>query len=194
MCRGRVPTTAERPAVASIWPVSSLPAVPSGHGLAVPDDHAGEMPSALATPTVLVYSDDAAIRARVIQSVGTRPDLGVGPIDWVEAVDGKACIAIVDAGGIDVAVLDGEAWPTGGMGIARQLRDEIELPPATILLVARADDRWLATWSRADAVLPHPVDPFVLTETVLRLLRERAARGAAVVPGGPTRGFGLRRS
>jgi DNA-binding response OmpR family regulator len=180
--------------------VSSLPAVPTGsdgthdgtRAVAIPSHE--QLPSALATPTVLVYSDDAAIRTRVVQSVGTRPDLALGPIDWVEVVDGKACIATVDAGGIDVAVLDGEAWPTGGMGIARQLRDEIENPPATILLVQRPDDRWLATWSRADAVLPHPVDPFALTETVLRLLRERATKGAAVVPADQPRGFGLRRS
>jgi DNA-binding response OmpR family regulator len=112
-------------------------------------------------------------------------------VDWVEVADGRACVAAVDAGGIDVAILDGEAWPTGGMGIARQLRDEQADPPSTILLVGRADDRWLATWSRADVVLPHPVDPFVLTETVLRLLHDRAAAPAPATP--PARGFGLRR-
>jgi hypothetical protein len=59
----------------------------------------------------------------------------------------------VDAGGIDVCVLDAEAAPTGGMGISRALKNEIQDCPHILLLVARHDDRWLARWSLADAVV-----------------------------------------
>jgi hypothetical protein len=37
--------------------------------------------------------------------------------------------------------------------------------------VRRKDDRWLATWSQADAVLVHPLDPLAAAETVAEVLR-----------------------
>jgi DNA-binding response OmpR family regulator len=125
--------------------------------------------------TVLVYSDDAAIRERVRIAVGRRPDPSIEPIDWLEAADGGAVVTRVDQGGVDLCILDGEAAPEGGMGISRQLKNEIVDCPSMVLLVARRDDRWLARWSLADGVAQQPVDPFDLTEIVVRLLRARAA-------------------
>jgi DNA-binding response OmpR family regulator len=77
----------------------------------------------------------------------------------------------MDAGGVDLAILDGEAQPTGGMGLSRQLKDEITDCPPIIVAVRRRDDRWLATWSQADAVLVHPLDPLTAAETVADVLR-----------------------
>ncbi len=57
------------------------------------------------------------------------------------------------------------------MGIAKQLRDELDVCPPIVVLTGRADDRWLADWSRADGVVGHPIDPFALAETVVGLLR-----------------------
>ncbi|MGH3744742.1 MAG: hypothetical protein ACRDTP_07780 [Mycobacteriales bacterium] len=130
------------------------------------------------------------MRARVRTAVGVRPVTDLGRIDWVEVSDGAACIATVDAGGIDAVVLDGEAWPEGGMGVARQVKDEYADPPATLLLVARTDDRWLAAWSRADATVPYPVDPFVLTDTLVALLRARQHRELPAPK--PRTSFGIR--
>ena len=79
----------------------------------------------------------------------------------------------MDAGGIDLAVLDGEAVPAGGMGIAKQLKDEIYRCPPLLVLTGRPQDAWLATWSRADGAVPHPIDPIQLAETVVALLRAR---------------------
>ena len=124
--------------------------------------------------TVLVYSDDPEVRERVRLAVGRRPDPDLPPIDYLEAVDGPAVIAAVDAGGVDVCVLDAEAWPTGGMGLSRQLKNEVVDCPAMLLLVARRDDRWLATWSQADAVIVHPLDPLAAAETVAEVLRSGA--------------------
>ncbi len=124
--------------------------------------------------TVLVYSDDVAVRERVQLAVGRRPAPDVGPIGYVEAADGQSAVRTVDAGGLDLCILDGEAWPTGGMGICRQLKDEIRNCPPVLLLVGRRDDAWLATWSRADAVVAHPIDPVVLGQAVADLLRRRS--------------------
>jgi DNA-binding response OmpR family regulator len=132
--------------------------------------------------TVLVYSDDAAVRERVRIAVGRRPEPTLEPIDWLEAADGGAVVARVDEGGVDLCILDAEAAPEGGMGISRQLKNEIADCPSMVLLVARRDDRWLARWSLADGLAQQPVDPVELTETVVRLLRARASRVAALPP------------
>ena len=42
-----------------------------------------------------------------------------------------------------------------------------------LVLTGRPQDAWLATWSRADAAVPHPLDPIQLAETVVTLLRSR---------------------
>lgn len=84
----------------------------------------------------------------------------------------------MDAGGFDLCILDGEAVPIGGMGVTRQLKDEIAHCPPILILVGRIQDAWLATWSRADAVLAHPVDPIKLPQVVAELLRSRAAARA----------------
>ncbi|MCV7080906.1 hypothetical protein H7H37_05935, partial [Mycolicibacterium insubricum] len=76
-------------------------------------------------------------------------------------------------GGVDLAILDGEATPAGGMGIAKQLKDEIADCPPILVLTGRRDDAWLARWSRAEAAVAHPIDPMVLADTVSDLLRSR---------------------
>lgn len=126
--------------------------------------------------TVLVYSDDPAVREHVRLSLGRYPDGDAPPVDYLEVSTGPEVVAAVDAGKADVCVLDGEAWPTGGMGLSRQLKNEVADCPPMLLLVGRPDDRWLAVWSLADAVVAHPADPAELTAEVVRLLAERASR------------------
>jgi hypothetical protein len=38
-------------------------------------------------------------------------------------------------------------------------------------LIQRSQDAWLATWSKAEGVVPMPIDPVVLTEVATTLLR-----------------------
>ena len=97
------------------------------------------------------------------------------PLEIVEAATQPAVLALLDAGGIGLAIMDGEAVPSGGIGLAYQVKDEIDDCPPILLLVARAADGWLATWSRAEAVLSHPVDPIQLGKQVADLLRQRLA-------------------
>ena len=124
--------------------------------------------------TVLVFSDDPAVRERIRMAVGRRPAADVGQVRYVEASTGAEVVAAVDAGGVDLLLLDGEAQPTGGMGISRQLKNEIADCPLICLVLARKDDRWLANWSQADATLAHPLDPLHAAEVVADLLRRRA--------------------
>ncbi len=72
-----------------------------------------------------------------------------------------------------MCVLDGEAVPAGGMGVCRQIKDEIFQCPPVLLLIGRPQDAWLATWSRADAAVTLPVDPAAFAEALAGLLRER---------------------
>jgi DNA-binding response OmpR family regulator len=130
--------------------------------------------------TVIVFSHDPAVRAQVRSAVGRRPAVDLGRIEWIECATGEEVVARIDAGGVDVAILDGEAQPTGGMGICRQLKYEIEDCPAVCVLLGRRDDRWLATWSLADATIARPLDPVTAAETVAQLLRDRA-RGVPVL-------------
>ena len=123
---------------------------------------------------VLVYSDDSHTRAAVVTALGRRPHPDLPEIDYVECATEPVVIRTMDAGGIDLAILDGEAVPAGGMGVARQLKDEIFRCPPILVLTGRPEDGWLATWSRADAAVSHPIDPIELAQAVVGILKGRA--------------------
>ncbi|WP_206056529.1 hypothetical protein [Nocardioides sp. GY 10113] len=122
---------------------------------------------------VLVYSDDVHTREQVILALGRRPHPDLPEVEYVEVATEPVVIANMDAGGLALAILDGEAVPAGGMGIAKQLKDEIADCPPILVLTGRPQDAWLATWSRADAAVPHPLDPIRLAEAVAALLSDR---------------------
>ncbi len=127
---------------------------------------------------ILVYSDDVNTRTGVRMALGRRPAPELPRVEILECATEPAVIAAMDAGGIDVAVLDGEAVPAGGMGVCRQLKDEIYRCPPVLVLIGRAQDAWLATWSRADAVTTHPLDPIAVADAVASLMRRRLATPA----------------
>ena len=128
---------------------------------------------------VLVYSDDVHTREQVILALGRRPHPDLPELEYVEVATEPVVIQNMDAGHIALAILDGEAVPAGGMGIAKQLKDELRDCPPLLVLTGRPQDAWLATWSRADAAVPHPIDPIVLAETVTALLRARVPATAS---------------
>ncbi len=127
---------------------------------------------------VLVYSDDVNTRQQVILALGRRPHPDLPEVAYVEVATEPVVIQHMDAGGIDLVILDGEAVPAGGIGIAKQLKDEIRDCPPVLVLTGRPQDAWLATWSRAEAVVPHPIDPLQLAEAVVDLLRRPATADA----------------
>jgi DNA-binding response OmpR family regulator len=127
------------------------------------------------TVTVLVFSHRPEVREAIISAVGRRPAPDLGRVTFLECSGIAEVLAAADAGRVGLAILDGEAQPTGGMGVSRQLKNEIDGCPPIIVTVRRRDDRWLATWSQADAVLVHPLDPLTAAETVADVLRRSLA-------------------
>ncbi len=122
---------------------------------------------------VLVYSDDVNTRQQVILALGRRPHPDLPELEYVEVATEPVVIQNLDSGTIALAILDGEAVPAGGLGIAKQLKDEIYHCPPVLVLIGRPQDAWLATWSRADATVAHPLDPIQLADAVVALLRSR---------------------
>jgi DNA-binding response OmpR family regulator len=129
---------------------------------------------------VVVYSHDADTRARVRLAIGRRPAPDVPEAEIIEVATEPMLFRKLDAGEVDVMILDGEAPPAGGMGICRQAKDEIYNCPPVLLIIGRPDDGWLATWSRAEAVVSHPIDPVDLARELAVLMRQRSA-GSEVV-------------
>jgi DNA-binding response OmpR family regulator len=123
---------------------------------------------------VVVYSHDADTRAQIRLAIGQRPEPDAPDAEVIECATEPALFRLLDDGGADVMVLDGEAQPAGGMGVCRQAKDEIYDCPPVLLITGRPDDGWLATWSRADAVTSHPIDPRQLARELSRLMRARA--------------------
>jgi DNA-binding response OmpR family regulator len=130
-------------------------------------------PQAPRSLRVMVYSDDRTVRGAVITALGTRLDPDLPDLEFLEVATGPVVLRSADAGGLDLMILDGEATPTGGLGLARQLKDEIHRCPPILVLTGRPQDAWLATWSRADAVVGHPIEPGQLAQAVAGLLRSR---------------------
>lgn len=121
--------------------------------------------------TVLLYSDDITTRDAVRAAVGRRPARDVEVVAWTECATGPAVVSEVEKGGFDLLILDGEATPVGGMGLTRQLKNEIFECPPVLLLTGRPQDGWLAAWSQAEAVVPHPLDPIAVAGAVAELAR-----------------------
>jgi DNA-binding response OmpR family regulator len=129
--------------------------------------------------SIVLYSDDSTVRQAVTAALGTRlsPEMADHVIH--EFATAAALRLYVDGkkpgsdSPIDLFILDGEAVPEGGLGIARQLKDEVFNCPPVMVITGRKADAWLAAWSRAEANVLHPIDPFTLAHTVAELLRAR---------------------
>lgn len=136
--------------------------------MAVPSPAPSRAPGPL---RILVYSDNPRTREQVQLALGKRVHPELPELSYLEVATAAMVIKQMDAGGFDLVILDGEASPVGGMGIAKQLKDEIEHCPPVLVLTGRPDDAWLARWSRAEAAVPHPIDPIRLGDAVVSLLR-----------------------
>ena len=121
--------------------------------------------------SVLLYSDDVATRDAVRLAVGHRPARDVEVVTWRECATAPAVIEAVETGDFDLLILDGEATPLGGLGLCRQLKDEILDCPPVLVLTGRPQDGWLAAWSLADMAAPHPLDPIAVARAVAGLGR-----------------------
>ena len=128
---------------------------------------------------VVIYSHDSAVRAAIISALGRKIAADVPAHEILEFATAPALRVFVDRPDLagkfkaDLFILDGEAVPEGGMGVARQLKDEVFNCPPVLLITGRKEDAWLAAWSRAEAVVTHPIDPFTLAQSAADLLRKQ---------------------
>lgn len=128
---------------------------------------------------VVIYSHDSAVRAAVISALGRKIAADLPAHEILEFATAPALRVFVDRPDVagkfkaDLFILDGEAVPEGGMGVARQLKDEVFNCPPVLLITGRREDAWLAAWSRAEAVVTHPIDPFTLAQSAADLLRKQ---------------------
>jgi DNA-binding response OmpR family regulator len=125
-------------------------------------------------PRVLLYSDDHTVREQVRLAVGPRLGVGAPEISWTEAATAAAVVTAAESRRFDLLVLDGEADKAGGMGLCRQLKNEVYDCPPVLVLTARPDDAWLASWSLADGVVSRPLDALVVQRAVAETLAPAA--------------------
>ena len=86
---------------------------------------------------VVVYSDNVDTRQQIMLALGRRPSRELPEVEYTEVATEPMLIRTVDPGGFDLLILDGEASPAGGMGVCRQLKDELYKGPPILVVVAR---------------------------------------------------------
>ena len=81
--------------------------------------------------TIALYSDDSSVRSSIITALGRRVSADLPEHKIVEFATGPALRLYLDSKQkVDLFILDGEAVPEGGLGLARQLKDEVfNCPP-----------------------------------------------------------------
>lgn len=121
---------------------------------------------------VLVYSDDRNTREQIRLALGRSVADDLPALEIVDTATAPATIRAVDATHFDALIFDGEATPVGGMGLCYQLKDEVANCPPIMVLIARRDDSWLGTWSKADALTAHPVDPVTFPRLFADMVRK----------------------
>ena len=125
---------------------------------------------------IALYSDDSSVRSSIITALGRRVSADLPEHKIVEFATGPALRLYLDSKqSVDLFILDGEAAQEGGLGMARQLKDEVFNCPPILVITGRKEDKWLAAWSLAEASVVHPIDPFTLAKTAAQLLRGTAA-------------------
>ncbi|AQP47469.1 response regulator [Tessaracoccus aquimaris] len=126
---------------------------------------------------VLVFSDDRTVREAVRLTLGRRVASDLPEIEVFEVATQGALLRTLDAG-TDYALMifDGNAQPSGGFGLAYQVKEEYTDCAPVMLLVTREADAWLASWSRAEAIAPFPIDPVTMPQQAANLIRQRLSQ------------------
>lgn len=123
----------------------------------------------------LLVSTNPRISTEVTTALLGEPDVDVLEVSTPQ----RALAQLDEEGGFDLVIADADTAPTGGFALAREMKARVQMGrdmPPIVLLIARDADKFLAKWSRADAYIRKPVDPFNLAEVV------RAVRDGVPVP------------
>jgi len=122
---------------------------------------------------LVVTSEDPDELARCTSALALLPDVELTAVG--SAAEARARVR---DGDVDVLVVDGDLRPKGGYSLLYELAAQAELDgsamPASVVLVERSEDRWLAGWAHADRTVTKPVDPFALNEAVKEVFPARA--------------------
>ncbi len=130
----------------------------------------------------LVISADPALRELLRVALRSAERRTGQPWEFLEASNGVRGLKVAWRERPDVVVADEIASGAGAFAVAKDLRGATEpFAGAVIIVLARGLDDWLARWSGADAWLTRPIDPFALSDTVVRLIEERRTREEAAV-------------
>ncbi len=126
----------------------------------------------ISTPVIVVYSDDQTVRSAITSALGKKLPGESREHKVVDFATADALrLYLSEKRPVNLFILDGEAVPEGGMGLAHALKDELIDCAPIMVIIARPQDSWLATWSGAEAVISHPIDPFTLGSKVAGLLK-----------------------
>ncbi len=118
------------------------------------------------TVDVLLFSDDIDTRKAVIDGIGLRPSKDSPSVNWVECATRFGVLEAMKDHEFAALVLDGNAQKEGGMAIAREVEGAYSTVPPIVMITARQQDDWLASWAGAAATVPEPIDPITLQETL----------------------------
>jgi len=110
---------------------------------------------------ILVVSEDPRMLDWVRASVGA-------DATYRFASNGIEALRASDEDRPDIVIADETTEPFGAFGLSRELKMK-ENPALVVVILERAQDRWLAKWSGADRAFVRPVDPFELAEAVRTL-------------------------
>jgi CheY-like chemotaxis protein len=127
----------------------------------------------------LIISPDPEMRRLLKVAVRTAERRTGEPWEFLEASNGVYALKIAWRDRPDLVVADEIASGAGAFAVARDLKGATDpFPGAVILVLARAQDTWLARWSGADAWVTKPVDPFELADLAARLAGSESRRSA----------------
>jgi DNA-binding response OmpR family regulator len=126
------------------------------------------------TVKILLVGREQAFRDRLRLAL-ERLEASGETVEFAEASDGNAAIALADAERPDLVVVEVGVTPYGGFGLTRDIKAYPGLTCPVIVILGRTHDEWLGRWSGADALVDRPIDPFALASVARRLLEERTA-------------------
>ena len=118
---------------------------------------------------MLVYSDDVDTRQQVILALGRRPHPDLPELEYVEVATEPVVIAATWTPAASTwRSSTARPSPPAAWASPSSSRTRSTGCPPLLVLTGRPQDAWLATWSRAEAAVPHPIDPIQLAEAVIR--------------------------
>lgn len=135
---------------------------------------------------VLVVDDDAAVRAMLVDYLGSHG------YEMREAADGAAMRAALEAGLPDVVLLDLNLPGEDGLALARWLRERHDLGIIMVTGAGETVDRIVGLEMGADDYVAKPFDPRELRARLKSVMRRMQTRSAPASAGAPPAPPGVR--